>query len=584
MSSLPIQPAMSSAFASTVSRPRPEPTPAPGPATNTTIGEVQGTGLRSPFEGKNVRVKGVVTAVHQSGFYIQAVKGEAAPASRGLLVYSKSPTVKPGDEVTITGTIQEYRYEKAVNDLTVTELVASDIKVGKKGLDLDTVLGPPRRIGKGGLMPPTSSGPEGIKFWEGIEGERVELNDLLVVGATDRGTFYAVPDGGQWATTITNRGTLIQGDAKDVQPEVIAIRHEASNGLATPQLKVGDRLPGKLTGEVSYNFGRYQLNVDTFPEVKEAPKPEFKASLKGSATEMLVLSFNAENLDMGDGQARFDEAADKIADAYNAPDAVCFQEIQDDSGPKDDGTVTAEKTLKLLCDTIKKKSGIEYIAVEIAPKDHQDGGEPGGNIRCAMLLRKDRVELVKGSVQRIGEGDPNFESTRKALEVSLKFKPTGELLSLIDVHNSAKLGAASPFGEQQPPPPDPSQTRRIGQLNAEQKRMVELGKEGKRVLLVGDHNETPEETVKHTEASLRSKIENLSIKLPADAARSYIFSGSAQTIDQAQVTVGTKAQLEIDDTNCRLPDKSPDRDSDHGHFLVLVDMRPRDKKAVRHAA
>jgi len=77
--------------------------------------------------------------------------------------------------------------------------------------------------------------------------------------------------------------------------------------------------------------------------------------------------------------------ANHIAKYLNTPDIMFIQEIQDDSGPIDDGVVSANLTLTTLVDAIQKESGILYSFIDIAPVDKQDGGQPGGNIRQAFL-------------------------------------------------------------------------------------------------------------------------------------------------------------------------------------------------------
>ena len=75
-----------------------------------------------------------------------------------------------------------------------------------------------------------------------------------------------------------------------------------------------------------------------------------------------------------------------IAHHLHTPDIVFVQEIQDDSGSRNDGTVSADRTLRALTQAIKKASrGIEYQFVNVEPEDNKDGGAPGGNIRVAYL-------------------------------------------------------------------------------------------------------------------------------------------------------------------------------------------------------
>lgn len=77
--------------------------------------------------------------------------------------------------------------------------------------------------------------------------------------------------------------------------------------------------------------------------------------------------------------------ANHIAKHLNTPDIMFIQEIQDDSGPTDDGVVSANLTLTTLVNAIQKESGVLYNFTDIAPVNNQDGGQPGGNIRQAFL-------------------------------------------------------------------------------------------------------------------------------------------------------------------------------------------------------
>ena len=70
--------------------------------------------------------------------------------------------------------------------------------------------------------------------------------------------------------------------------------------------------------------------------------------------------------------------------------------MQDDSGPVNDGTVSADGTARALIESIVAAGGPRYRYADIAPADGADGGQPGGNIRCALLWREDRgVRLVE---------------------------------------------------------------------------------------------------------------------------------------------------------------------------------------------
>lgn len=78
--------------------------------------------------------------------------------------------------------------------------------------------------------------------------------------------------------------------------------------------------------------------------------------------------------------------ADHIANYLNTPDIVFVQEIQDDSGSRDDGVVSANKTLAALVSAIAKAgNGVKYEFTNIPPLNNVDGGKPGSNIRVAYM-------------------------------------------------------------------------------------------------------------------------------------------------------------------------------------------------------
>lgn len=63
-----------------------------------------------------------------------------------------------------------------------------------------------------------------------------------------------------------------------------------------------------------------------------------------------------------------------------------LQEIQDNSGDKDDGTVSANVTLATLGAAVTKVDNTtRYDFIDLPGINNEDGGEPGGNIRVAHL-------------------------------------------------------------------------------------------------------------------------------------------------------------------------------------------------------
>ncbi len=88
------------------------------------IMEIQGHGTTSPFNGRVVTTaRNVVTAMKSNGFFMQDPYGDGDPTtSDGIFVFtSTAPTVLVGNEVTVTGTVQEFSGSTEISgSLTVT--------------------------------------------------------------------------------------------------------------------------------------------------------------------------------------------------------------------------------------------------------------------------------------------------------------------------------------------------------------------------------------------------------------------------------------------------------------------------------
>jgi len=89
--------------------------------------------------------------------------------------------------------------------------------------------------------------------------------------------------------------------------------------------------------------------------------------------------------------------AQHIVNLLQTPDIMFVQEIQDNSGPTNDGVVDANVTLSTLVKAIAAISNVTYQWASVNPVDGEDGGQPGGNIRTAFLYKPEKLQLVAGS-------------------------------------------------------------------------------------------------------------------------------------------------------------------------------------------
>lgn len=152
-----------------------------------------------------------------------------------------------------------------------------------------------------------------------------------------------------------------------------------------------------ITGIVTYTFGFYAVLPLTAPtviahnETLQAPTTLTVPADDANCT-LTFGDYNVENMTWN--STHLPLAASQISDFLKTPDLVFLQEIQDDTGPTNDGVVSSNRTLQTFVDAIASHSNVTYSYAYIAPVDGQDGGEPGGNIRPAFLYRPERLKLV----------------------------------------------------------------------------------------------------------------------------------------------------------------------------------------------
>jgi uncharacterized protein len=529
------------------------------------IHDIQGAAHISPKANLSVgNVPGIVTAKRTNGFYMQDPDPDADPAtSEGIFVFTSSaPTgVNVGDQVSVSGTVQEFRPGGASSaNLTTTELSSPTTMV----LSTGNLLPAPTVLGTGGRVPPNqvieddatgdveTSGTfdpdsDGIDFYESVEGMRVQVNNAVAVGPTNSfGETPIIGDNGANAGVRTARGgVLLRPD--DGNPERVVADDVI---VPLPDLNVGDGYNGPIVGVMDYNFGNPFIEVTNAVgrvdnglqrEVTDAP---------GSG-QLAVATFNFENLDTNDPQAKFDALAAEIVTNLKSPDLVAGEEVQDNNGATNDGTVDANQTLNKLVAAIQAAGGPTYEFRYINPVNNQDGGEPGGNIRQVFLFRTDRglsfVDRPGGtstsstgvtgsgsstqltfSPGRIDPGNAAWSSSRKPL--AAEFLYGGQRLFAIANHFNSKGGDQPLLGHFQPPTRS-SETQRHQQahLVADFVSQLTAADPNANVIVLGDLNDFEfSETVGILEAA---GLHDLMETLPPNQRYSYEFEGNAQVLD-----------------------------------------------------
>ncbi|WP_447008850.1 endonuclease/exonuclease/phosphatase family protein [Saccharothrix sp. DSM 118769] len=578
----------------------PDPDPEPGPG-DKRIRDVQGTTRISPLVGQKVTgVPGVVTATRATGdrgFWVQDTAPDADPrTSEGVFVYTAGlvPTVEPGDDVLVSGTVAEYRPagDAASNsNQTLTEITSATVTVRSRGnaLPAPEVLKPPAgylpTAGGGSVEAlPLDPATYGQDYFESREGMYVQVDDARVVGPTN--SF-----GETWITTLPDQNPTARGGTIYLgydQPN--SGRIKVKPGAAAPTTSnVGDVWRGATVGNVEYtNFGGYTLAAKSVGEhVPGGTQPEKTDAQRGY--EMTVATYNVENLAATNDQAKFDRLAAAVVHNLASPDVVVLEEIQDNNGAVDDGTVAADLTFTKFTDAIAAAGGPRYRWRQVDPANKQDGGEPGGNIRVAFLFNPARVSFVDRpggdattpvsvvkqqgraalsvSPGRVAPADPAWNSSRKPLAGEFKFR--GRTVFVVANHFNSKGGDQAMHGRYQEPVRG-SEVQRAQQA-ALLKGFVDQVKavdKGANVVLAGDINDYQFSPAVKT-LTAGGQVVALMDTLPAAERYSYVFEGNSQTLDHILISSNiTRYRYDVVHINAEFADQASDHDPQ------VVKLRP----------
>ncbi|HEX9638416.1 MAG TPA: endonuclease/exonuclease/phosphatase family protein, partial [Acidobacteriota bacterium] len=565
------------------------------------IGAIQGTAHRSPRKGSWLfGVEGVVTAVSGArgleGFWIESERPDSDPAtSEGLFVAWPGEPVTSGQRVALDAYVVEAAASPA--ELPVTRLLAESLEL-RPGV---TRLEPPRRLPASDRAPraidddglarfePTR---DAIDWWESVEGMRVEVGPGVVSGATTRhGELVLLPDAAPPGPRSAAGGALRGPD--DAPLERVMVSGRLVGGL--PALNVGARIEQPLIGVVDYAFSNYKLLL-LAPLESQAPSAPCTGgtALVSDPAHLTIATFNVENLSAAGPPERFERLGRVIAEPLGGPALVSLQEIQDDSGPADDGVVSSRATIARLVAGIAAAGGPAYEAVWIDPENGREGGQPGGNIRVALLADPARARIVRrGTAGPLDAAEPvrgadglhlspspgrvapssaaftleSGEGVRRSLAVELE--AGGRPLFVVVNHLSSKYEDDRDYGAIQPPR-RPTGARRLAQaeaIRAWAEQLLELDPEA-RLVVLGDLNDYEWSPAVRRLAA--PPLENLILRLPEPERTTYVFEGAAQAIDHVIVSPALAAGAAADILHLNADCADPFRTSDHDPVLVRL--------------
>lgn len=535
------------------------------------IHDIQGSTRISPLAGQQVTdVTGIVTGVRtygSKGFWFQDQQADADPAtSEGIFVFTSSaPTVAVGDAVKVSGLVGEYiPGGTSSGNQSITQISKPTVTVVSSGNAL------PAPVTLSSASVPSAYAPESdpaagnsinalplkphsyaLDYYESLESSNVRIGSSRVVGATD-------PYSELWVTVKpheneTRRGGTVYGSYTSQNTGRLKVQQLAPiSQQPFPRAYVGDYLTGTTEGPLDFNrFGGYTLVARTLGTVTDEGL-ERESTRPQRPGELAVATYNVENLDPRDPQEKFDALAAAVVNNLASPDILALEEIQDNNGAKNDGTVAADQTLKKFTDAIVAAGGPAYEWRTVDPENNKDGGEPGGNIRQVFLSNPERVSFTdrpggdaktatsvvreRGravltlSPGRIDPANTAWGNSRKPLAGEFTFR--GRTVFVIANHFGSKGGDENLTSHHQPPNRS-SETKRLLQAQAVNAFVKDILKAERHadVLVLGDINDF--EFSATTKALTDEGVLYPAIKsLPRSERYSYVFQGNSQVLDQ----------------------------------------------------
>lgn len=360
------------------------------------VGPLQGAGLRSPMEGKTVCVEALVAANFSGGLggvFLQSLADDGDEAtSEGLFLPRKpdaEPKLRVGDRVRVTGVVTELDE----GDASLTALLANSV----------VVLGT-------GAVPRITALTQAPTDWERYEGMPLQLDAPLTVTGNDglgrygelmvsfggrlfAPTELAAPGPDAQAIAARNARQMLRLDDGRGQPDPKTFWMLPEGWDDAKPLRTGSVVTG-VRGVLDQRYGSYRLQLtQALGAIEQAPRPA-PPTVPGNRR---IAGFNVLNLFNGDGRgggfptergaATAEQHARQLAKLVRVvqaldPDVAALMELENDGyGP--------ESALA------------QFVAALNAAGPHRDwrfvrteNGPGSDNIRVGLIYRSSRVATV----------------------------------------------------------------------------------------------------------------------------------------------------------------------------------------------
>jgi uncharacterized protein len=562
--------------------------------TVTPIHDIQGNGTASPLAGQVVTTTGIVTLLKTgsntgagstaNGYFLQDPSADAdSNTSEGIFVFTSSvPTVAVGDEVRVTGTVQEFNGLTEIGSVTSTNIIDTGNTL-PTAVTLDST-----------ILDPTAAPTQ--PQLEKYESMRLTAASLKSVAPND--TFFEIY-------------TVLSSVARPMRepgiPASDPIPPDPTSGTPDANIPIWDENPERLKLDTNGRAGSantpYTSNVTftsvsgpldySFGEYKVVPEAALSASANMTAVpvpipasnEFTVAGYNIENFNNNATQRQ--KAALTIRDVLHLPDIIGTVEIFDLAD------------LEALAAEIQAISGVTYSAHLI----EQDGTSEDSDQDVGFLVKTSRVSVTSVTQEREeetyaepGGGDPAaILHDRPPLLLDAIVDPGGadrrvlvvvnHLRSFIDVELVAGDGPrvrekrkkqaeslADLLNDLQTANPDVPIIS-VGDYNAFQ---FSSGYDDSLSVIKGTPTEDDEIVVDQSPDLVNPDFLNLIENLPAAERYSFVFEGTPQALDHHVVNGAARSRntrIAVARVNSDFPESPaatfasnaavPERNSDH---------------------
>ena len=548
----------------------------------TPIHRVQGPALTSPLDGHPVTTRGVVIGTTRKGYFIQDPDGDVNEAvSHGLFVFERRRRPPLGSLVEVQGKVTEYRAEE--NGRPTTQLLEQTTRVlAEVGPSIEPVWLTADRM----LL----RQQELAAFLNHLEGMLVGIpaGATFIAPSNPFGDYVLLPPHAD-LTRTRHRGVLIDPKA----PERWLPAFRTLDYANAPVVNVGAELLEPVVGPLNFRVASYQIATAGPVRIAPAAVDVRPTSLHADDSRITVLTLNGFNLDekkedsalvndpgrdvdddVGDG--RFVALGKAIVGDAASPAIVALQEMQDDDGAELSDTVRAQRTYAALIDAVERAGGQTYRWVDIPPEAGADGGQPGGNIRNAFLYDPEQVQLVEGTLQRLGSAAAVFEGSRKPLVARFRRVEGRGEVELINVHLASKRPQNGLFAPEKPGF-DPRHALRVEQAQLIGGHLARLREQQIDYYVTGDFNDFEFSETLRTLTGDHST--NLVERVPEPLRYDYNHRGLSQALMHGVVANrqldGRTVEYEILHANTlegTQPGRKGEKASDHAYVIARLQL------------